>query len=340
MKLFYHDALPMTLSNHDEILAKGHGIVFSFSGPRRVLSTSVWNGGIREDLRCVFNYDLSRGQTSFCEMLAPTLAGHMRKLGEIAGLPPENSGLCTAAQMKNVCIAQETWEDLCVTAAVTAGIDENGGRAGDPASWQEKDGQLGVPVGTINLILHFNCDLPPGILAGALLTATEAKTAAIQELQLPSKMSCGIATGSGTDGAILICDPQSKNHLTDCGKHSKLGEMVGTTVFRAVKEALFLQTGASPQRLHDALRLLERFGFSEESLSSLLPGLPLQELRALCRKEEVWQLAAVYAHLMDLEHWGILDHRQASSMAEKFYPLNGRTYLEAMAAYIKQISDQ
>lgn len=336
MKIFHSTSLPITLPNNDTIIQKDHMILLSFASSRRILSTSAWNGGIREDITCVFNYDLSHGKTIFCEPLEPTMAGHMRRLGELAGLPVANSGLCTAAQMKNVCITQETWDTIVVTAIVTAGIDENGGRAGDPASWQEKDYQLGIPVGTINLLLHFNCDLLPGTLTTALLTATEAKAAAIQELQLPSKVSSGIATGSGTDGAILICDSQSTTCLTDCGKHSKLGEMVGKTVFHAVKEALFLQTGASPDRLHHAIRLLERFGFHEKYVSSFFPTLSVEQLHTLCQKEEIWSLAAMYAHLMDLENWNIMTHEQAIAIANKLYPLEEKSYLEALIAYMKE----
>ena len=39
----------------------------------------------------------------------------------------------TAADMENVSIKSATYSDTTVTAVVTAGIDENGGRVGDPA---------------------------------------------------------------------------------------------------------------------------------------------------------------------------------------------------------------
>ena len=337
MKKFHCHDLPMVFSNADKVILKNHMILLNFSGPRRVLSTSAWNGGIQEDLKCVFNYDLSHNKTVFCELLEPTLAGHMRRLGEVAGLPSQNSGLCTAAQMKNLSIIQECWEDICVTAIVTAGIDENGGRAGDPASWQEKNGELGVPVGTINLLLHFNCNLSPGALAGALLTATEAKAVAIQELQLPSKVSCGIATGSGTDGAILVCDPTSTEYRTDCGKHSKLGEMIGQTVLHGVKDALFLQTEASVKRVRDALRLLGRFGLCEEYLKAYFPESSSEELQVFCKEEEIWTSAAIYANLLDLENWGIFTHKQVRKTAEKLFSMRGKNELEAFISYMKKI---
>ena len=338
MKAFDYKHLPMQFLNGDTLTQKDDILVLNFSGPRRVLSTSAWNGGIREDLVCAFNYDLSHKKTTYCEMLAPTLAEHMQCLGNIAGLPSNSTGLCTAAQMENVAIAADTWEDVTVTAIVTAGIDENGGRAGDPASWQEKQGQLGVPVGTVNLMLHFACQLLPGILNGALITATEAKTAAIQELLLPSKRSSGIATGSGTDGAILVCNLSSPICLSDSGKHSKLGEMIGRTVFTAVKRALFLQTGACPERLHDVRRLLGRFGLTRERLCDFFPDFSVDELDLLCKTEDIWTRAAVYGYIMDLENWGVVSHTQATLMAQNFLGINNSYDLNSFLSHMKKLS--
>ena len=46
-----------TTSNQDQLMRKGKGIVFSFAGKRHVLSSSVLNGGWRDDLKYVFNFD-------------------------------------------------------------------------------------------------------------------------------------------------------------------------------------------------------------------------------------------------------------------------------------------
>ena len=283
-------------------------------------------------------YFQSQGKTVWCELLEPTIEGHMRRIGENLGLPSLNTGLCTAAQIKNMAIACEEWDGVTVTTLATAGIDENGGRAGDPASWQERNGVTGLPAGTINLLIHFDCDLSPGVLAGALLTATEAKCAAIQELQLPSLVSSGIATGSGTDGAVLVCDPTSPIHLTDTGKHSKLGEMIGRTVLSAVKSALFRQTGASPGRLHDAVRLLGRFGLTEEVLAASLPELTAEKRHQLCRREEVWTVAAVCAHLMDQQTWGVLSPEQTKAVGKYLFPVGSENLLNAFISFLAEQS--
>ena len=64
-------------------------------------------------------------------------------------------------------------------------------------------------LGTINIILYIDGDLAEPLLARALVTCTEAKTAALQELQAGSHYSMGIATGSGTDQTIVVANSES-----------------------------------------------------------------------------------------------------------------------------------
>lgn len=198
---------------------------------------------------------------------------------EDLGLAPDRcSGLCTAASMDNVSIRSMTYRGLTVTAIATAGIEHNGGRAGDPATYYEENGGFhGLPEdnpgddpepmpGTINIILHINADLDSGTLARTIITATEAKTAVLQELMVRSHNSSGLATGSGTDGIISICNPGSPLKLTNAGKNSKLGELIGKTVKAAVGDALFRQSGLCPDKQRDALRIMERYGIDEDRL--------------------------------------------------------------------------
>ena len=58
-----------------------------------------------------------------------------------------------------------------------------------------------VRPGTINILLFFNVDLSRGALARALVTCTEAQTAALQELLAPSRYfhGAGHRFGNGRD---------------------------------------------------------------------------------------------------------------------------------------------
>ena len=117
--------------------------------------------------------------------------------------PQETTGLSTAASMDKAAIQRATFEDISVTAIVTGGVEKNGCRAGDPASFHERGEKIeSLAAGTINIVLLIDADLTPGALTNALVTCTEAKTAALQELMAGSNYSHGLATGSGTDGIV------------------------------------------------------------------------------------------------------------------------------------------
>lgn len=125
---------------------------------------------------------------------------------------------------------------------------------------------------------------------GGLVTCTEAKSAAIQELCIASCYSRGLATGSGTDGTIVVSNRESLVRITEAGKHCKMGELIGKTVKQAVKEALYRQTGVNAAMQHNALRRLGRFGITISSLWEYAreqedwKGIKEQEFAAVARR--------------------------------------------------------
>lgn len=304
--------------NGDELKRRDHALIVTFTGPRGVLSTSPYNGGFRDNLKYVFNHDCKEAGNKHTPLKAPTYAEHMEIIAAGLGLDPAYAGgLSTAADMENVSIREETYEDLTVTAVVTGGIDENGGRVGDPAGWHESNGASKHVPGTINIMLFIGAHLPEGTLARALVTCTEAKTAALQELLAPSLYSSGIATGSGTDGTIVVSNPQSPVYLTYAGKHSKLGELIGRTVMKAVKEALFLQTGLCAARQFDAFSRIGRYGITRQSILDALPPADGEKLDALSKQNDLVVMTSLYVHLLDQLQWGLISPADALSAAGK-----------------------
>lgn len=181
-------------------------------------------------------------------------------------LPPDKStGLITSACMDNYSIKTEEYEQLKVTAIITAGADKNGIKAGDPASFYEYNHNY-TPLGTINIIIVIDANLDAGTLVNAIITATEAKTSTLEDLKLESQYSTNIATGTGTDGICVISNKQSKNKLENAGKHSKLGELIAKATRKATYEALYLQTYMSPEYQKDVLSRLTRFNINYETL--------------------------------------------------------------------------
>lgn len=251
------------LSNGDIVRRYYKGIIVDFAGNRRVLSTSLLNGGVRDDLGCVFNYNCLADE-EICQLHEDTYEKELAANARNLNLKPEKTtGLSTAAWMELASVKTIEFEDLNVTAIVTGGIDTNATRVCDRASYYEKMGEYHrIKPGTINIILHINCALPAGTIARTLVTCSEAKAVAVEELMIGSKYSHGLATGSGTDGTIVICDMDSQNMLTDAGEHAKLGEMIGDAVKAALKDALHKQTGACPSRQHKLLVRCQRYGIT------------------------------------------------------------------------------
>ena len=317
-----------TLCTGEEVHRYKKSIVVFFNGKRKTLTTAPHNGGYRENLTAVFNNDATRGAGIATKLDAPTYAEHMILLSERLGLDPAKSaGISTAAQMEKVSIKSESYKDITVTAIVTGGVEVNGGRAGDPATWDELENRAieQPPHGTINIILHINVDLSEGALARAIVMSTEAKSVALQELLAPSKYSMGLATGSGTDGTIIIANADSEIQLTNAGNHVKLGELIARTVKDAVTETLRLQTGLSPESQHDVLKRIDRFGITDDLLWEKYASNPndglnrarfSDRLDELTRRDELVTFTSLYAHLIDQLMWGLLSSSEVVQAAD------------------------
>ena len=313
-----------TLCNGDKLVCTEKAAIFTFSGPRIVLSSSANGGGLRDDLTAAFNY-CDCGRAGICQpMEGATLREHQIAVARRLGLDPEHTaGLDTAANLDNMVVVTKTWEDLRVTAAVSGGADGNALCAGDPATLTERDGTpCLVPPGTINIFLVTDRPLSPGAMVEWMMTATEAKTSVLRDLMQGSGVSPALATGTGTDGVVAICGTGERGRLLNGGKHFKFGELTGLAVREAVAEALLRQTGFSEQSQHAVFKRLQRFGITKASLTSRcltqVPELSAAIPRALERlDQDAFLLAAValYVHLIDQCRSGMLTTREAGDWA-------------------------
>lgn len=336
--------------NGDQLSRRDNSLIITFAGMRRVLSTSPHNGGLRDDIMHVFNHCAERTEDS---MRGSSYCEHIAILASELGLDPKiTCGISTGAYAENVAIVTNSYLDTEVTAIVTAGIDINGSRVGDKTEWHESEnGYLHVP-GTINILLIFSSDLTPGALTRALITCTEAKSAAIAELCVPSCYSQGLATGSGTDGAILVCDPNSPVKLTEAGTHFKLGELIGITVIEAVKKALYLETGLNEARQFDFFRRLGRHGISIDSLlnsyvskccTSTKPDQIRDAILYLTSKREIVVFAILIANILDQLSYNLITDKDALMAANNlftdYFPasdLSLNTYLDCSSISVSE----
>jgi len=159
--------------------------------------------------------------------------------------PNEISFLSTGADMDNLAVCEKSYQEFSVCCLATGGTG-NALRSGvDAANYVERNGRFEYVPGTINMIILFNAALSSGAMARAIITATEAKTAALQELNVKSAYSPQLqATGTGTDNIIIVSGRDSETPLRWTGGHTKLGELIGVSARLAVIEALEKQEGA------------------------------------------------------------------------------------------------
>lgn len=158
------------------------------------------------------------------------------------GLQPSDLTLVgTAADMDNLAVVTKQFPPFTVTALVTAGAKSNALRAGVDEGTNIEP--FDPSAGTINVIVLTNARLTDGALARAVVTITEAKTAALEDLKVPSSYTKGVqATGTGTDSVIVVSG-NSGPKVTYSGGHSRIGELIAKAVHQAVLEALGKQNG-------------------------------------------------------------------------------------------------
>jgi len=137
--------------------------------------------------------------------------------------------LYTGADMDKLAYAQAESDGMTVGALVTAGVSSNAMRASFDAGRY-------VEAGTINVILLTNRHLTPAAMTRAIITATEAKTAVFEDLDIRSSYSGKAATGTGTDNVLVIAGDGPRASLT--GGHAKLGELIARATYQAVREAI------------------------------------------------------------------------------------------------------
>jgi adenosylcobinamide amidohydrolase len=149
------------------------------------------------------------------------------------------SFLSTMANMDNLEVCEKSYQDRIVCCLATGGVG-NALRSGvDEAHWMEEDGRFVQVLGTINIILLMNFSLTDGALARAIITATEAKTAALQDMDARSSVSPeNQATGTGTDNMIVVSGNWTKKPIQSTGGHTKIGELIGVTTKTAVAETI------------------------------------------------------------------------------------------------------
>ncbi|MGA6925428.1 MAG: adenosylcobinamide amidohydrolase, partial [Desulfosarcina sp.] len=228
-------------------------LLIHLNGPMAVASTLE---GFRDEIRHVGN---SYSPPQVWERYHRIGLDVSRKqlMQSIGRDPADTSLLFTGADMDNLSVQRQQFKEMTVYALITAGVRSNAVRmAEDVGAYYEP--------GTINMIILTNTQLTQRAMHRAIISATEAKTAALQDLDVRSSYTplTNPATGTGTDNIVVV--EGSGTRIDNTGGHSKMGELIGRAVHAGVQEAIFKQNGIGRQRL-----LLQRLKEREITLLGL-----------------------------------------------------------------------
>jgi adenosylcobinamide amidohydrolase len=204
-----------------------------FDTPYQVLSSAVMGGGFAEASH-ILNLKVEKKATDSGPALIPPVArlSDYCKENDWKG---QTIGMMTAASMDSFRMvrAVEAGADIIVLA--TAGLS-NARRAGDYAEHRQI-GTADPAAGTINIICLTSRGMVPAAMIEAVMTATEAKAAALQNLEIKSPVSNATATGTGTDSIAIAADPMAEK-IQYCGKHVVFGEILARLVIEAVTSSI------------------------------------------------------------------------------------------------------
>jgi adenosylcobinamide hydrolase len=233
--------------------------------PLKILSSAVLNGGLQE-AKCIVSVHVPEETGLDIEDNVHKEAGDfLQEETAKLGIPQDQLvGIMTAAKMKNVDIATSKFEDITLTAIATAGV-HFAATAGDEIA-SKQSAFPPIKWGTINIIVLVDGDLTDSCMVNAVSTVAEAKTVALRELDVRSRFSGEIATGTVTDSIVLACTKRGRK-IAYAGTATPLGELIGRSVRQAVKEALRNQENIVSDR--PLTRRLKERGITVENMTTL-----------------------------------------------------------------------
>jgi adenosylcobinamide amidohydrolase len=205
-------------------------LVFDLGGAHDTASWALLGGGVGRARRVAWHFVHGKELPPDVDP-RQLLAERMAARGMIpVGASPlgESIGLLTARYLDRYLDESASVAGAEARCVATVGLG-NAVRAGDPPG--------PFRVGTINLVCQLAVPLSPPALLEALAVAVEARTAAVLDAAIVSRRSDQLATGTGTDCAVIAApiasDAAAVAH--HAGTHTPLGAAIGQAVYRAIR---------------------------------------------------------------------------------------------------------
>ncbi len=240
-----------------KFVTKDNIIALISDTPLVTLSSAIYNGGHKK-VNAILNVSVPDGYSDKNLHDDPiNLVFDAQKNLQITG---EYVAMLTAAKIENMSMTTREIGDITITVVATAGW-----RHGESSGEDIENSHYSH--GTINIIVFLNGNPTDSCLVSLFLTATEAKTAAMNDYDIRSRYTGDAATGTITDSlSVAVTGQGAKIELG--GPASTVGQLVGSAVRQAVKEAANRQEGQHEGRTLSR-RLAERH-LSIEYLASEL----------------------------------------------------------------------
>jgi adenosylcobinamide hydrolase len=259
--------------------------------PLNTVSSAFHNGGGVKKTKVILNVEVLKSCSDqyLHDNPEPYITDSARKFG----LEESFIGMVTAAAVQNFSLVSKRNGELAVSVIATAADNE-----GNTCNFAESAGEpidIQVHEGTINIIVVIDGNPTESCLVGTLITVTEAKMAALRELDVRSRASGDEATGTVTD-AIVVAETNRGAPIVYGGPASELGQLVGYCTRKAVKEAVtkaneFMPSRSIKERLRERhlsiaklaseLSKVNDLKVDEQALAKILGSEPLFSLLVL-----------------------------------------------------------
>jgi len=249
-----------------KLILKGNVLAVISDTYLTTVSSAVYNGGFKK-AKAILNVQVhkSYGNKRLHKEPETLILDSSKKLG----FTEDPIGMITGAKIKNFSLVTQRKDNLVVSVIATAGCNH-----AESAGEKIKVKVIG---GTVNLIVVIDGNLTESCLINALSTATEAKSAALRALDIRSRYSGDLATGTITD-SLVIAATNRGSAIKYGGPSSKLGQLIGHCTRSAVKEAIMNQDEYMPSR-----SILERL--EERHLSIARLASELSKIKSLNMNE-------------------------------------------------------
>ncbi len=224
------------LNTPAKLIVEDNVIAVTSEANLTTVSSAIFNGGFKK-VKAILNIQVPEGYSDIKLHDDPLYL--VRISSAKVGVRDNFLAMITAAKVANRHYVAKSDDDITVNVVATAGAS-HGESAGETIDADHVDG-------TINIIVVINGNPTDSCLVAAFVTATEAKTAALNDLDIRSRYSGLAATGTITD-SLSVATTNTGPVIELGGPASKLGQLVASCVREAVKEAVQKQDGTLPSR--------------------------------------------------------------------------------------------